>query len=190
MRKTHPNIDPDKVYAYGYSNGGMMALRLGREAGDVFAAVASVAGVDPAPTNDECQDGSRISPALIAHGTADRMVPFTNKCTPASLCRLGHHETILRWIDRTLSPTVGNTVAFDNINAGDASMLACSEHLQSGGVPGLLACVIDGGGHVEHSIAVYVGAAAETLLGRQNRDAEAVEETGKFFMLHRLPGAK
>ena len=36
------NLDPDRVYATGFGNGGMMAYRLGCEAADRFAAIAPV----------------------------------------------------------------------------------------------------------------------------------------------------
>lgn len=102
-------INPSKVYAYGMSNGAMMALRLGREAGDVVAAVAAIAGVDPQPVNDECvetADGVPMRrPAAIVHGTADSLVPFANNCVTnsnlsgllATICRLGHAETVAAW---------------------------------------------------------------------------------------------
>ena len=38
------SVDPARVYAAGFSNGGAMSYRLGAEASDVFAAVAPVSG--------------------------------------------------------------------------------------------------------------------------------------------------
>jgi polyhydroxybutyrate depolymerase len=40
------NIDPNRIFADGISNGGMMAYRLACEMSDVFKAIASVAGTD------------------------------------------------------------------------------------------------------------------------------------------------
>lgn len=40
------NIDPNRIYATGMSNGGMMSERLACEMADVFKAIASVAGPD------------------------------------------------------------------------------------------------------------------------------------------------
>lgn len=40
------NIDRDRIYATGMSNGGLMAYRLACEASDVFKAIAPVAGTD------------------------------------------------------------------------------------------------------------------------------------------------
>lgn len=99
-------IDRSRVYAYGFSNGAGMALRLGREAGDLVAAVSAVSGVDPGPANDECRefevDGiSQRPPAAIMHGTADLLTPYANSAcganTPGQNCRLGHVDTVTAW---------------------------------------------------------------------------------------------
>jgi polyhydroxybutyrate depolymerase len=65
-------IDPDRVYAAGMSNGGGMAGRVGCEASDVFAAVGVVAA---AHGLGACvQD--RPVPVIAFHGDADRIVPL------------------------------------------------------------------------------------------------------------------
>ncbi len=48
MKKTQSqlSIDPNRIFATGMSNGGMMAFRLACEMSDVFKAIASVAGTD------------------------------------------------------------------------------------------------------------------------------------------------
>lgn len=70
------SIDARRVYATGYSMGGMMAYRLGCEAPDVFAAVASVASTMPAYLIDRC-DGSAPIPVLVFHGTDDPVIPWS-----------------------------------------------------------------------------------------------------------------
>lgn len=65
-------IDPDRVYATGFSNGASMSFRLARELPERFAAIAPVAGVDwltePKP--------SRPVPILYITGTADPLNPY------------------------------------------------------------------------------------------------------------------
>lgn len=157
-------IDPSKIYAYGMSNGAMMALRLGREAGDVVAAVAAVAGVDPQPINDECvetADGvSTRRPAAIVHGTADSLVPFSNNCTTgnllsgslATICRLGHAETVAAWKsksgaifpadERGLTPpttTYPKSISPRPASAPpDATRISCTQHLKGFDLSSLL----------------------------------------------------
>lgn len=64
-------IDLDRVYAVGFSNGGMLAYRLACEAADVVAAVGVVAG---ALAVEGCEPEAPVS-ALHLHGTADDVVP-------------------------------------------------------------------------------------------------------------------
>jgi len=65
-------IDPERVFATGISNGGMMAYRLGCEAGDRFAAIAPVAAT---VVTDACVPEVPVS-LLHVHGLADGNVPF------------------------------------------------------------------------------------------------------------------
>jgi polyhydroxybutyrate depolymerase len=64
-------VDPSRVYATGFSNGGFMAHRLGCEAADTFAAIASVAG----PLGVSCKPSRPIS-VMQVHGLIDGIVPF------------------------------------------------------------------------------------------------------------------
>jgi len=66
------DVDADRVYAVGHSNGGMMALRLACEASDVFAAV----GVQAASLEFSPCDPSTPVSSLQIHGRADNNVPL------------------------------------------------------------------------------------------------------------------
>lgn len=64
-------IDPDRIFAAGHSNGGAMALRLAAERSEVFAAVASVAGLRYV----DAPDDARGVPVLTIFGGADPLLP-------------------------------------------------------------------------------------------------------------------
>jgi polyhydroxybutyrate depolymerase len=66
------NVDSKRIYANGMSNGAMMAYRLACEAGDVFAAIAAVAGTDNTAT---CAPSGAVS-VLHIHARDDDMVLF------------------------------------------------------------------------------------------------------------------
>jgi polyhydroxybutyrate depolymerase len=65
-------IDPQRVFVTGFSNGAMLAYRLGCELADRIAAIAPVSG---AMNTDTCVP-SRALPVLVVHGTADPIVPY------------------------------------------------------------------------------------------------------------------
>jgi len=76
------NIEPNRIYVNGMSNGGSMALALGCAIPDRIAAVAAVAPAGPIPPGVEECTGSKPVPTMIFHGTADRMAPYLGGVSP------------------------------------------------------------------------------------------------------------
>ena len=76
--KTRANIDTDRVFVTGISNGGSMAMRMACEAADVVRAVAAVSF----PLNTAtCQPARPIGVTEIA-GTADTTIPYAGGQPP------------------------------------------------------------------------------------------------------------
>jgi polyhydroxybutyrate depolymerase len=73
-RRVH--VDPRRVYATGVSNGARMAERAGCEMSDLFAAIATVAGVYPEA--DVCRAAEPV-PVLAIHGLRDQLAPFDGR---------------------------------------------------------------------------------------------------------------
>jgi polyhydroxybutyrate depolymerase len=82
----HLNIDAQRVYATGFSNGGFMTHRLGCEASDLFAAIAPIAasigtselgstGTHRDPDLKACTPERPVA-VLTVHGDADGIVPY------------------------------------------------------------------------------------------------------------------
>ncbi|WP_425310220.1 PHB depolymerase family esterase [Ammonicoccus fulvus] len=69
-------IDRDRVFASGYSSGGHMAMRMGREADDLISGIAVVSANPPAPDNQTCRDQSSPMPALFITGVQDSVNPY------------------------------------------------------------------------------------------------------------------
>lgn len=63
-------VDPARVHATGFSNGGFLTYRLARDLPNTFASIAPVAGL---VSHDMLPAGSRTS-LLHVHGSADRVV--------------------------------------------------------------------------------------------------------------------
>ncbi len=66
------SIDPSRVFAAGFSNGGGLAARLACDAADLVAAVGPVSAAYP---SGPCEP-SRPVPVIAIHGTADPIVPY------------------------------------------------------------------------------------------------------------------
>jgi poly(3-hydroxybutyrate) depolymerase len=74
------NIDPDRIYATGMSQGGFLAFDLACRFGDTFAAIAPVAAAMTPPMAQSCAPGRPI-PVLQTHGTADAQIGYENAQT-------------------------------------------------------------------------------------------------------------
>ncbi|TSD88419.1 polyhydroxybutyrate depolymerase [Mycobacterium sp. KBS0706] len=76
-------VDRHRIYAAGFSAGGMMAYRLACEAGDIFAGVAVVSGAILVPS---CTPSRPVS-VIHIHGTDDEAVPFKGTAERESYAR-------------------------------------------------------------------------------------------------------
>jgi polyhydroxybutyrate depolymerase len=87
------NIDKERVYACGYSNGGMFAYALAAYKSDLIAAVGSVSGTMLTETINNASP-SHPTPIIHIHGTSDEVLPHTGGDG------FGSVESILNyWID-------------------------------------------------------------------------------------------
>jgi polyhydroxybutyrate depolymerase len=94
------NLDLERVYAAGYSNGGMMAYGLANYKSDLIAAVASVSGV----MLDCIGSTSHPMPVVHLHGTSDNVIPYNGGNGWNSV-----QKTLDHWINlnnTTSTPTV------------------------------------------------------------------------------------
>jgi len=88
-------VDPDRIHVIGYSQGGLFAQRLACEHSNVFAGVATVAGLMSLPVAGRC-DPSGSPDILFMHGEEDQVLPFEG--VPSGLyATLGVYEAFLFW---------------------------------------------------------------------------------------------
>jgi polyhydroxybutyrate depolymerase len=94
------NIDRNRIYATGMSNGGLMSYRLACEMSDVFKAIAPVAGTD---NTRSCAPGNPVA-ILHIHARNDSHVLFTGGAGQDSLAKskvtdfTSVADTVSKWV--------------------------------------------------------------------------------------------
>ena len=96
------NVDMERIYAAGYSNGSMMAYGLANHKSELIAAVASVSG----GMLDCTGNTSHPMPILHLHGTSDGILPYDGSIGWSSA-----QSTLDYWIN------FNNTTTNPNVNS-------------------------------------------------------------------------
>lgn len=167
------NIDNNRIYATGMSNGGYMAFLLGCQMNDAFAAIASVTGTMTIDTYDECIPNAPM-PVLQIHGTADETVSYEgtetwNKSIP---------DVLSYWVGvNNCNPTPSITRVPD-LNPNDDDFV--DHYVYSGG---------DNGTVVEHyKINNGTHSWPGTTVGVANRTINASNLVWEFFSRYNKSG--
>jgi polyhydroxybutyrate depolymerase len=183
IEKDH-RIDPQRIYATGMSNGGMMCYRLALDMPHDIAAIAPVAAL----MSTEMAAGPALSSPLsvmIIAGTDDPLMPYEGGPVGFGLKERGDvlpaRDTALYWakadgcnlepITEPLPdkvPSDGTTISFDSFAGGRNGTE-------------VLFYTVHGGGHTWPGGQQY---ASERLVGRTSRDAAADELIWNFFNAH------
>ncbi|KXK14629.1 MAG: phospholipase/carboxylesterase [Chloroflexi bacterium OLB14] len=86
--QTQYNIDSKRIYATGFSNGGIMSYRLACEASDLFAAIAPVSGTQ---NFEACKPSEPVS-LIHFHGTDDTHLPYNGGIGDDSTTQVSIHQ--------------------------------------------------------------------------------------------------
>jgi polyhydroxybutyrate depolymerase len=175
----HLHIDARRVYATGFSNGGMLVYRLACEAADLFAAVAPVAaalgtndvGTIAGPTGGgmlaSCKP-SRPVALLALHGAADPLIPVR-----AMRLSVQHLAT-------ESGCSTSDSPAQEPASGGDTT---CVTRADCKGKVEVTACHVEGGGHCWFGSptcgAGSLGGAA--FAGRNSDHLHATDAAWAFF---------
>lgn len=137
--KTKANIDPQRVYANGMSNGGMMSYRLACELADTFAAIAAVAGTDG---TQHCTPSKPIA-ILHIHALDDERVLFNGGSGVKSQTHadfVSVPDTMSKWMKlNACNPTPQRVLQVNGAYCEEYS--ACQHHTH------VKLCVTESGGH-------------------------------------------
>jgi len=161
------NVNLDRVYSTGMSNGGYMSFELACQLGNRIAAVASVTGTMTSDRMTACS-APKPTPIMQIHGTQDPTVPYNGG---------GNNESISNVIDYWVTQTNCNpTGTMTNVPDNDPNDGCTAEHyVYTGGDQGSTVehFKILGGGHT------WPGAPVD--IGVTNHDFSASIEIWRFF---------
>ncbi len=167
------NIDPNRIYSCGLSNGGFMSESLACELSNRITAIASVAAsIYNTQYGTNCHP-TRPVPVMQISGTSDGTVPYGG-----SSIFMPVDSVVKYWVKKNIC---NPAAAFNNVPNTNTSDGCTAEHyVYSGGLSGSSVELykIIGGGHS------WPG--SPYIIGTTNEDFSASKEIWRFFRQYRL----
>lgn len=168
------NIDPNRIYSTGMSNGGYMSYHLACFLSERIAAIASVTGSMTPPTINTCNP-QRPIPVMQIHGTQDGVVNYNGSAFALSM-----DDLLTYWINHNncdATPTIYN---IPDINTEDSCTAQYHVYRNGDNGTNVEFFRIEGGGHTWPDAIINIGVT--------NRDINASQEIWKFFSKYDLNG--
>lgn len=166
------NIDPNRIYADGMSNGGGMAFALSCRLSDRIAAVGAVAAAQTLEWN-RCSD-SRPVPTVAFHGTADPLALYQGGASPISPDQFPNIRDWTARVARRNQCTGDPVEARITASVRRLAYKHCAENAD------VILYTVEEGGHT------WPGGKAlpERWLGRTTREINATRVMWAFFLQH------
>jgi len=161
------SIDPERIYACGFSNGGFMSYKLACQLSNRLAAVASVSGVLSNSIAANCK-ANRSIPVLQIFGTGDNLYPGNNYFYSAE-------ATFSYWLSNN-NCTETTTTNLPDLDPEDGCTVEKISYTNCANNRSMLYYRIHGGGHT------WPGGNTDKYSdGNTNNDINANYEILKFF---------
>ena len=170
------NVDLERVYSTGFSNGGYMSYTLACELSDKIAAIASVTGSMNNGQTISCSP-ERPVPVMQIHGTMDLTVPYFGSITSEPV-----EDVISFWVNFNDCSSNASFFSLPNINTLDNSFV--EHYIYSGGSnnSSVELYKIINGGHT------WPGAYIPLAGINTNQDFSASEKIWQFFSKYDING--
>jgi len=168
------NINQNRIYSVGMSNGGFMSYGLACQT-NRFAAVGSVTGSMSLPMYNSCSP-SRPTPVIHIHGTLDATVPY-NGSTSAKAAE----DVVSYWVTNNNCNSSPQTFNVPNSNLTDGA--TAERILYSGGINGntIEFFKVINGGHTWPGAPIPLPTSGNTCM-----DFSASKEIWRFFSQYQL----
>ncbi len=173
------HIDAKKVYAFGFSNGGQMALRLAIERPELIRAVCAIGANMPTAATCSCTLEGRTSEVLLIAGTKDPINPYRGGVV--SLFGLKKIGTAMSAIATAKSFAHRNHVMDEPVNSkisgtNDGTTIERLSYIAAG-KPMVELWTVYGGGHVIPQTAFRF----PRIMGKTTRNLDAPLAAVRFF---------
>lgn len=177
-------IDPDRVYVYGASNGGMLTYTLLMRESRRFAAAAAFIANLPAAESD-LREPRPPRPLMIASGTADRIMQWEGGEIPLGGGRIrSTGDTVAWWLRANHAAGAPRRTRYlpDRAPDDDCRLREVTWAPASGGAPVRL-LAMEGGGHTLPSLHYEMPDTflARRIFGNVCRDAEGATLAWEFM---------
>lgn len=168
----HYNINQNRIYSTGMSNGGYMSYLLACGMSERIAAIASVTGTMTPSMKVNCMPMHPM-PVMLMHGTADPVVPFIGNASGLSI-----DSVVKYWVEINHCNATPIYTAVPDLVLGDGCTAA--HYLYQGGDKGSTVefYKIIGGGHTWPGAPIAVGVT--------NMDINGSKEIWRFFSKYSL----
>jgi polyhydroxybutyrate depolymerase len=184
VSKLH-KIDAKRIYATGFSNGGILAHYLGAQMADRFAAVAPVSGGIAEPFSPRFKPSEPVS-VFIIHGSADPMVPYAGGEVDyhdnGRIISMG--DAVKMWTERNGITAKPETGMPDDVDVKDQCRVQWTRWSKGKAGTEILLYNIEGAGHTWPGGPQFLPA---SIIGYVCRDFDAAEVIWDFFKKHPKP---
>ncbi len=184
-------IDPQRIYVWGPSNGGMMTQRLACEASQHFAAFASVISSMPIPLDASCSPTANSISVLLMNGTEDNWVPYEGgplgPLTDGG-STIGTDNTINFWREHNGCSTTFQQTDFPDLDPDDNSTVTRFRYADCNSGAEVVLYRVEGAGHTIPGMLFNTNPIF--LLGYINYDITASNEIWDFFSNHLITSNK
>lgn len=172
------NVDKNKIFISGASNGGMMTYRLACEITDKITAAATIISNMPENIYNNCKPGKTL-PIMIVNGTDDPLVPYEGGEVTVLFKKYGKIVSVDKsvgfWVNNNNCSPKPEKYLIPNKNLRDDSYVEVSRYK---GDADVIFYKIIGGGHTIPGMDIRQ---PKLLVGETNEDIILIEELWKFF---------
>jgi len=181
---TQYDVDLNRIYVSGTSNGGLMSLRLAVQRPNTFAAFAVTAASLPAVPS--CGNPETAVNILFMNGTDDNHLPYeggtvSSPPNPDYGTVISTEQSVETFTNLAQINTLPQHISFPDLDPNDGGIVEKFTYQNSQTLKEVILYKVNGGGHSAPSIREQYSSLFEAYFNKQNHDIEMCIEVWNFF---------